>query len=242
MLIAANGCSGSTDTKKTNPDADTSEGSSPSTSGGTTTGGTTNGGSSIVTGGVVTSNVGPTTTGSSVSAGGATSTSVTSADGGIAGDAGAPGTTTVGTGGFAGESGVDTGQGGAAGAATGGTHQIAACEDRQAATCPSGTPLCATRDGAGTSGTSGGKFISDSTDYSFCTEECETSGDCEFDMTGVSAEILCAPFSGSNASVCSLDCSFGRTCPEGMACYSNTCMFEHRTCSCTGDCDGTECD
>jgi hypothetical protein len=106
---------------------------------------------------------------------------------------------------------------------------FAECSDRQASSCSASEPLCATVDGPGGGGNDGSFF----TWWSFCTRECQRDSDCRTSVEGGTARARCRPW--QNTKVCVLDCSFGRTCPEGLGgcTYSGTCG--HQQCSCTGD-------
>lgn len=112
------------------------------------------------------------------------------------------------------------------------------CPDGEASSCPSSDPLCAERTGGGTAATNGGTVYSMSTNYTFCTHFCDSVAQCHIDTGDATAAQKCGSFDGSD-NVCYLDCSLGRSCPEGFECRGNVCMYKH--CTCSGDCEGRTC-
>jgi len=107
----------------------------------------------------------------------------------------------------------------------------AECPGRSDAECPAADPLCVTVDGPGGGGNDGSVFVW----WSFCTRECETDDDCPSGLEGGTAVSRCLDWGNGNK-VCALDCSLGRSCPEGGlgGCdYGGVCGNHH--CECTGD-------
>lgn len=176
--------------------------------------------------------------------GGGTRSTESSGGGSVDSTGGATGSGTGGDSlGGSGNSGASGGSAGSAGApasagAAGAPPEGGAfgdCPDGQAATCPASEPLCAELDGGATatSGTGGSGGFFEYLTYNVCARACVSDDDCPADPDDATAVLRCRELDGRD--LCLLDCSLGRTCPPGMECYADRCMYPH--CECFGDCE-----
>ena len=111
----------------------------------------------------------------------------------------------------------------------------AECPSGVADECPGDDTLCVTSDGPGYIDSEGNSF---SVQYSYCTRQCETDDDCATDLDTSSSSCL-EHFNGQK--ICTLDCSFGQSCPSGgYQCDGSACGIHG--CTCSGDgCFEPEC-
>lgn len=122
---------------------------------------------------------------------------------------------------------------GTTGETTGGGAEpvsFAECQEGMAAACPELDPACLVVDGPGGFGPNGSFFVT----WSYCTRECESDADCVSGLPGGSAKPRCLAKGANDIKVCVLDCSFGKTCPEGLEC-SNDDACGTKFCDCSGD-------
>ncbi len=203
--------------------------------GGATTSGTTGEPTTSTTSGTTTdtpTGEPATTTGESDSGTGTTGTTGGSTTGDSTGPVTSDTTTDAST---TEQTGTSTGTGttGETGESTGGAGEpvsFAECQDGMADSCPELDPACLVVDGPGGFGPNGSFFVI----WSYCTRECESDADCVSGLPGGSAKPRCLPKGANDIKVCVLDCSFGKTCPEGLECsYDDACGTKF--CDCSGD-------
>ena len=96
--------------------------------------------------------------------------------------------------------------------------------------CPDSDPLCVSQDGPGGFGPNTFFQVT----WSFCTRECETDDDCASGIEGGTAPVRCVPYGPNQVKVCVLDCGFGQTCPDSLAC-SNDQNCGTQDCECEGE-------
>jgi hypothetical protein len=220
LTLACNGGGGTTDASTT--DASTSDATTGTTgsttdattgtTGEPTTTPTTSGNSDSMTG----SSTGDSTgsTGPVVTTGDDTTGSTGDATTGSTGDA-----TTGSTGGTTGDTAIPV--------------SFAECQGGDADQCPAEDPACLVVDGPGGFRPNGSFFVT----WSYCTRECDEDADCVSGPQGGTAKARCLPKGANDIKVCVLDCSFGKTCPEGLQC-SNDDACGTKFC----DCQGSGCD
>ncbi len=216
------------------------EGSSTESTG-ETTGGTTTGTPEPTTTGSTGSTGDTPTTGPATTTGdgdsGTGSTGATSLDSTGAVDTttfGSTGDTTGASTGIDTTTGESTTGGSTTGESTGGDPvSFAECQDGMAASCPAMDAACLVVDGPGGFWPEGSFFVQ----WTYCTRECETDEDCVSGLEGGSAKPVCLPKGANDIKVCVLDCSFGKTCPDGLQC-SNDDSCGTKFC----DCEGSGCD
>lgn len=218
LTLACNGGGGTTDASTT--DASTSDATTGTTGPVDPTTGTTGEPTTAPT----TSGNSDSMTGSSTGETGSTGPVVTTGDDttGSTGDAttGSTGDDTTGT------TGGTTGE-------PGNPVSFAECQGGDPDQCPAEDPACLVVDGPGGFRPNGSFFVT----WSYCTRECDEDADCVSGPQGGTAKARCLPKGANDVKVCVLDCSFGKTCPEGLEC-SNDDSCGTKFC----DCQGSGCD
>lgn len=221
LTVACNGGGGTTDASTS--DATTS-GASTGTTGDVTTGSTTDDSTST-----------PTTSGDSDSMTGST-TDPTTGSTGSTGPVITTGDETTGSTGDTTGSTSDATTGSTGDETTGNPAtpvSFAECQGGDPDQCPAEDPACLVVDGPGGFRPNGSFFVT----WSYCTRECDSDDDCLSGPQGGTAKARCLPKGANDIKVCVLDCSFGKTCPDGLQC-SNDDSCGTKFC----DCEGSGCD